>query len=81
MGEPMTSYKAQATVMDDRAAHVVSPTPSTPTPGPMARAYERFLKMPVGVVLALLWLAGAALLGSCALVLYAVVSVLLHSMA
>ena len=76
MGEPMTSYKAQATVMDDRAATVgvkeapvVSPTPSTPTPGPMARAYERFLKMPVGVVLALLWLAGAALLGSCALVL------------
>lgn len=76
MGEPMTSYKAQATVMDDRAATVgvkeapvVSPTPSTPTAGPMARAYERFLKMPVGVVLALLWLAGAALLGSCALVL------------
>jgi hypothetical protein len=47
----------------------------------MARAYERFLEMPVGVVLALLWLAGAALPGSCALVLYAVVSVLLHSMA
>jgi hypothetical protein len=84
----MTGYNAQATAIDDRAAtvgvkeaYVVLPTPSTPTQGPMARAYERFLEMPVGVVLALLWLAGAALLGSCALVLYAVGSVLLQSTA
>ncbi len=84
----MTNYNARATVMDDRAAtavvketHVVSPMPSTPYPGPMARAYERFLEMPVGVVLALLWLAGVALLGSCGLVPYAVGSVLLRSMA
>ena len=32
--------------------------------------------MPVGVVLALMWVAGAALLGSCALVLYIVGTVL-----
>jgi hypothetical protein len=33
-------------------------------------AYERFLEMPVPVVLAVLWVAGVALLGSCALMLY-----------
>jgi hypothetical protein len=84
----MSSYNARATVMNDRAAtvrvqeaHVVSPAPSTPSPGPTALAYERFLEMPVDVVLVLPWLAGAALLGSCALVLYAVGSVLLHSTA
>ena len=35
-----------------------------------AAAYERFLEMPVAVVLALLWLAGMALLSSCVLLLY-----------
>jgi len=33
-------------------------------------AYERFLEMPVPVVLAVLWVAGVALLGSCVLMLY-----------
>jgi hypothetical protein len=33
-------------------------------------AYKRFLEMPVPVVLAALWVAGVALLGSCVLVLY-----------
>jgi hypothetical protein len=32
--------------------------------------YERFLELPVAVVLALLWLVGAMLEISCALVLY-----------
>jgi hypothetical protein len=35
-----------------------------------AAAYERFLEMPVAVVLAVLWLAGMALLSSCVLMLY-----------
>jgi hypothetical protein len=84
----MTSYDAQAAAMDDRAATagvdeapVGSPGTSIPTSGRIAHAYERFLKMPVGVVLALVWLAGAAFLGSCALVVYAVGSVLLRSIA
>jgi hypothetical protein len=47
----------------------------------VAHAYKQFLEMPVGVVLVLVWLAGAAFLGSCALMLYAVVSVLLGSIA
>jgi hypothetical protein len=33
-------------------------------------AYKRFLEMPVPAVLAVLWVAGAALLGSCVLMLY-----------
>jgi len=40
--------------------------PERPSPA----TYERFLELPVWVVLALLWLSGVALLGSCALILY-----------
>jgi hypothetical protein len=43
----------------------------------MVRAYEGFLELPVWVVLATMWVAGATLLGSCALVVYMVGSVLL----
>jgi hypothetical protein len=50
-----------------------------PSPGWLARAYEGFLEMPVLVILALMWVAGAALLGSCALALYVVGSVLLRA--
>ena len=39
-------------------------------PGTLDRAYERFLELPVVVVLAVLWLTGATLLGSVVLVLY-----------
>jgi hypothetical protein len=38
--------------------------------------YERFLGLPVVMVLAVLWLAGAALLGACALALYLYMSLL-----
>ena len=37
---------------------------------PLTRVYKRFLELPVPVVLALMWLAGAALLSVCGLVLY-----------
>ena len=33
-------------------------------PSPLWRSYERFLGLPVPLVLAAMWLAGAALLGS-----------------
>ena len=36
----------------------------------VGQAYERFLELPVVVVLAVMWLAGAALLGSIGLALY-----------
>jgi hypothetical protein len=38
--------------------------------GMVVRSYERFLQLPVAIVLALMWAAGAALVGSCALALY-----------
>ena len=34
------------------------------------RTYERFLHLPVAVVVAVLWLVGAVLAGTCGLVLY-----------
>ena len=36
----------------------------------IARAYERFLELPVPLVLVALWFAGLAILGSLGLVLY-----------
>ena len=43
----------------------------------MGRAYERFLKMPIAFVVVALWLAGAALVCSCVLVVYWVASALI----
>jgi hypothetical protein len=40
-------------------------------------AYERFLGMPVPVVLTVLWLGGMMLLGSCVLMLYALATMVL----
>jgi hypothetical protein len=39
-------------------------------------AYERFLELPVPVVLLVLWVGGVALLGACALLAYEVISTL-----
>jgi hypothetical protein len=47
----------------------------------IGRAYEWFLQLPVVIVLTVLWVAGAALLGSCALVLYMAGSVVVRSLA
>ncbi len=46
-----------------RGAHALLPLT-------VGQAYERFLELPVVVVLAVMWVAGVALLGSVALVLY-----------
>jgi type VI protein secretion system component VasF len=46
--------------------------------GPAVSSYERFLELPVAGVLAVMWVAGAALLGSCALTLYLLGSSLLQ---
>jgi hypothetical protein len=40
-------------------------------------SYERFLQLPVAVVLLVMWVGGVALLGACALLAYAVISALL----
>ena len=47
----------------------------------VASAYEGFLELPPAVVLLVLWVAGAVLLGSCALVLYMAGSVVVRSLA
>ena len=59
----------------------VPPGIGAPTPKRMvARGYERFLGLPVWVVLAAMWVTGAALLGSSVLVLYMVGSLLLQAL-
>ncbi len=56
---------------------VAGPSDASATaPKRRARPYEGFLEMPVLVVLAVMWVAGAALLGSCGLVAYAAGSLL-----
>jgi hypothetical protein len=60
--------------MSDRSRfHPVAETSG----GFLGIAYERFLEMPVPVVLSVLWLGGLALLGSCVLMLYALATLLL----
>ena len=55
-------------------------TPPRTTAAPESRgiglAYERFLELPVVVVLLVMWVSGTVLLGACALVVYAAVSAL-----
>jgi hypothetical protein len=51
-------------------------TTAAPVPTGIGLAYERFLELPVAVVLLVMWAAGAVLLGACALVAYAGVSAL-----
>ncbi len=53
------------------------PRSSSPWPLTIGLAYERFLELPVAVVLGVMWLAGVALIGSCALVLYLVARALI----
>ena len=59
-------FKAQVASNPEGAATDMN----TKHPGRIKRAYGWFLEQPVPVVLVLLWLAGAALLGLCAAVLY-----------
>jgi hypothetical protein len=64
-------------------SEATAPIEATPPPSAatlsvgIGRAYERFLEMPAVFVLGVMWLAGVALLGSCALVLYLAVSALI----
>jgi hypothetical protein len=71
-----TTNAEQATINDARATKArVEAAPSTSSR--IGRAYEGFLELPVAFVLGVLWLAGAVLVGSCALVLYLAVSALI----
>jgi hypothetical protein len=59
---PETVARGQAVLQEPRAA--------VRWPLAIGRTYERFLELPVVVVLAVMWMVGAALLGSSALALY-----------
>jgi hypothetical protein len=73
---PSTINADQAAINDARAtkARVKAPPSTSPRIG---RAFEGFLEMPVRFVLVVMWLAGAALMGSCGLALYLAVSALI----
>ena len=49
--------------------------------GGMGLAYERFLELPVRVVVLVLWVGGVALLGALTLVAYALISALVGILA
>jgi hypothetical protein len=77
-----------ASVEVSEATAPIEATPPAPTVRPrtssaaplsvgIGRVYERFLEMPTVFVLGMMWLAGVALLGSCALVVYLAVSALI----
>jgi hypothetical protein len=77
---PITNESPPATVVKVSAETPVRPRSSSaarPLSVGMGSAYERFLDTPVAIVLGVMWLAGAALMGSWALVLYLVVSALI----
>ena len=83
----ITNDSQSASVKVSAGTPLVEATPpvqqetSAPLSMGIGRAYERFLEMPGAFVLAALWVAGAALLGSCALVLYIAASVLVQTVA
>ena len=73
--QPIT--KAPAVIEDTPRRGSTSPTVSAG----IGLAYERFLEMPVQVVVLVLWVGGVALLGACALVAYALISALVGMLA
>lgn len=69
--------EATAPIQIEATSPVQPRTSSAPLPVGIATAFERFLEMPVAFVLGVMWVAGVALMGSCALVLYLAVSALI----
>ena len=61
-GLPETAARGEAVPREPRAPARL--------PLSIGQAYERFLGLPPAFVLAVLWVAGVALIGTCALVLY-----------
>ena len=71
----VTSKSRPADVAKVSEASAVRPSSSSSSAPPLSvgiigRAYERFLELPVVVVLAVLWLLGGAIIGSCLLAIY-----------
>jgi hypothetical protein len=56
-------------------------TTAAPVSTRIGLAYEWFLELPVALVLLVMWMAGTALLGACALLMYAGISALVGMVA
>jgi hypothetical protein len=71
-----TIYQQRETRERHRMAEATHSGDTFPPPlgGRPDSAYERFLEMPVPLVLASLWLGGVTLVGTCVLALYALVA-------
>jgi hypothetical protein len=65
-----TRNTEQAAINAARATKASVEAPPSSTSSRIGRAYEGFLELPVVVVLGVMWLAGAAFMGSFALVVY-----------
>jgi len=75
VSKKVSAINAEQAAINTRARKArVEATP--PSPSIIGRAYEGFLELPVLVVLGVLWVAGVAMLGSCVLVAYAIISTL-----
>jgi len=72
---PSTTKSEQAVIHARARKAGVEAAPSSSRIG---RAYERFLELPVLLVLLVLWVAGVAMLSSVVLVAYAVISALMR---
>ena len=72
-GLPETAARGEAVPREPRAPARL--------PLSIGQAYERFLGLPPAFVLAVMWVAGVALLGSIALVLYSSAWALVQSVA
>ena len=70
---PTTQEAPEATPARPRSP---SSSRAAPPPVGVGSLYGRFLEMPVALVLVVMWLAGAALMGTCVLVMYLVASAL-----
>ena len=67
--------------VETRATPTTKRRITTSVPARITLAYERFLELPVAVVLLVMWVVGVALLGACALLAYAAISALVEMVA
>jgi hypothetical protein len=72
----LTNKPAPVRILQKKSPQASAKSSSSAPSSGIARGYERFWEMPVAFVLVVLWLAGVALTGLCALVLYFYVGVL-----
>ena len=76
MREAPSKTNSEQTVIYTRARK--ARVEAAPSASRIGRAYERFLELPVLLVLLVLWVAGVAMLSSVVLVAYAVISALMR---